>query len=66
MDKTKIQDTIDLLLELHDDQVAKPGIMEFDLKKQRNGPTGSIDLSWEGRTTRITNLPDYEVYKVGE
>jgi replicative DNA helicase len=67
-----IEEAADLVGFIYRDEVyykemsKKPGIMEFDLKKQRNGPTGSIDLSWEGRTTRITNLPDYEVYKVGE
>ncbi|HJN75281.1 MAG TPA: replicative DNA helicase [Myxococcota bacterium] len=41
----------------------KPGVAEVIIAKQRNGPTGTVDLAFEGRFTRFDNLaPDYASY----
>jgi replicative DNA helicase len=38
------------------DKSANPHIGEFIIAKQRNGPTGPIELSWDGPTMRYGNL----------
>jgi replicative DNA helicase len=42
--------------ELYNKETTKPGIAELIIGKQRNGPTGSSDLSFLGKYTRFENL----------
>ena len=34
----------------------KPGVCEVNVGKQRNGPTGTLELHWDADTTRFKNL----------
>ena len=64
-----IEQDADVILFIYRDEyynkekTTKPGVAEVIIAKQRNGPTGSVDLSFEGRFTRFDNLaPDYGSY----
>ena len=64
-----IEQDADVILFIYRDEYynkeksTKPGVAEVIIAKQRNGPTGTIDLAFEGRFTRFDNLaPDYGSY----
>ena len=40
----------------HKDKTENPGIAELIIGKQRNGPTGTLELSFQGKYTRFDNL----------
>lgn len=38
------------------DTTEKPNVCEVIIAKQRNGPTGSVELAWLGKYTKFTNI----------
>lgn len=42
--------------ELYDEETQKKGVAEIILAKQRNGPTGTVELAFRGEYTRFDNL----------
>lgn len=47
----------------HPEKTENQGIAEVIIAKQRNGPTGTVKLAFEGRFTRFDDLaPDHGVY----
>lgn len=57
----KIEQDADVIMfivrpELHDSETEKPGIAEIHIKKNRNGPTGYLELKFDGPTTKLSNL----------
>jgi replicative DNA helicase len=42
--------------EYYNEETDKPGIAEVIIGKQRNGPTGTVELKFTGRYTRFDNL----------
>lgn len=62
-DSGAIEQDADVVMFLYRDEVynkdpnnPKRGIVEVDVAKHRNGPTGRIELAWLGQFTRIENL----------
>jgi len=45
----------DTILFLHHDGASRRDIVELIVAKQRNGPTGSMPIRWDGPTTRFYN-----------
>jgi replicative DNA helicase len=59
------QDADNILFIYRDEYYTKalcktPGVVELIVAKQRNGPTGTALLRWEGAYTRFDNLPEGE------
>jgi replicative DNA helicase len=44
--------------EYYNPETSEPGIVEVIVEKQRNGPTGTLKMKFDGPTTRFENLPD--------
>ncbi len=42
--------------EYYNKDTEKPGVAEIIIAKQRNGPTGTVELAWIGERTRFANL----------
>ncbi|MCA9366901.1 replicative DNA helicase [Candidatus Kaiserbacteria bacterium] len=38
------------------DECLRPNIVEIDVQKHRNGPTGLVEFKWHGPTAKISNL----------
>lgn len=61
-DSGAIEQDADVVMFLYRDEYYNPesekkGIAEVILQKQRNGPLGTVDLSYHGEYTRFINLP---------
>jgi replicative DNA helicase len=56
-----IEQDADLVLFLYRDEVyfpeetEKPGICEVNIAKNRNGPTGTVEITWQSQYTRFAN-----------
>ena len=65
-DSGSIEQDADLIICLYRDEVyhensRDQGIAELIITKQRNGPTGTVRLAWQGQYCRFDNLaPDWE------
>ncbi len=62
-DSGQIEQDADVILFLYRDEVynedsEKKGIAEVNVAKQRNGPTGTIELVWLDSLTKFTNLAE--------
>ncbi len=65
-----IEQDADVILFLYRDEVynkdAKKGFSEVIIAKQRNGPTGTVNLAFLSSCTRFLNLTDRDVEDIGE
>ena len=65
-----IEQDADVILFLYRDEVynkeAKKGHSEIIVAKQRNGPTGSVDLAFMSSCTRFLNMIDRDTEDIGE
>ena len=65
-DSGSIEQDADLIICLYRDEVYNEnsrdkGVAELIITKQRNGPTGTVRLAWQGQYCRFDNLaPDWE------
>lgn len=62
-DSGSLEQDADLILHLYRDEVYHPaspdaGVAEIIIGKQRQGPTGTVRVRFDGRFTRFTNLPE--------
>lgn len=56
-----IEQDADVVMFLYRDEyyhkdTEEPGVTEVIISKQRNGPTGTVKLAWQGQYTRFVNL----------
>jgi replicative DNA helicase len=65
-----IEQDADVILFLYRDEIynkeAKKGHSEIIIAKQRNGPTGSVDLAFMSSCTRFLNMIDRDTEDMGE
>jgi replicative DNA helicase len=66
-----IEQDADLILFIYRDEVYHPeterkGIAEIKIGKQRNGPIGSVELSFQGQYSRFDNLAHNDYEAMGE
>ncbi len=65
-----IEQDADVILFLYRDEIynreAKKGHSEIIIAKQRNGPTGTVDLAFMSTCTRFLNMIDRDTEDVGE
>lgn len=65
-----IEQDADVILFLYRDEVynkdAKKGFSEVIIAKQRNGPTGTVELAFLSSCTRFLNMTNREVGDIGE
>ncbi|AKE52752.1 replicative DNA helicase [Kangiella geojedonensis] len=66
-----IEQDADLILFIYRDEVYHPeterkGIAEIKIGKQRNGPIGSVELSFQGKYSRFDNLAHNDYEAMGE
>ena len=66
-----IEQDADLILFIYRDEVYNPeterkGIAEIKIGKQRNGPIGSVELSFQGQYSRFDNLAHNDYEAMGE
>ena len=65
-DSGGIEQDADWILFIYRDEVYNPespdkGIAELIIGKQRNGPTGTVDVNWRGELTRFEDRPKSEI-----
>lgn len=65
-DSGGIEQDADWILFIYRDEVYNPespdkGIAELIIGKQRNGPTGTVDVNWRGEWTRFEDRPKSEI-----
>ena len=65
-DSGGIEQDADWILFVYRDEAYNPdspdkGIAELIIGKQRNGPTGTVDVNWHGELTRFEDRPRSEI-----
>jgi replicative DNA helicase len=55
-----LEQDADVVILLHRDDKARPGEMEIQVAKQRNGPAGVATLAFMGHYARLANLARWE------
>lgn len=58
-----IEQDADVILMLYRDEVynpdtENPGVCEVNVAKQRNGPTGTVEVRWQSKYTKFVNKSD--------
>lgn len=53
-----IESAADVIILLHREKEASPDVMEVELAKQRNGPTGDMNLHYDRTLQRLTSIQD--------
>lgn len=53
-----LESAADVILLLHRDKKESPKLLEVDIAKQRNGPTGGVNLEYEPTRQRIKGIRD--------
>ncbi len=65
-----IEQDADVILFLYRDEIynkeSKKGLAEIIIAKQRNGPTGTVNLSFMSSCTRFLNMADRDIEDIGE
>lgn len=67
-DSGQLEQDADIIVMLYRDEyynpgTNEPGVVEAIIEKQRNGPTGTVKLKFDGPTTKFSNLADGDFYE---
>lgn len=57
-----IEQDADVVMLLHRPDASNHSAIELVVAKQRNGPTGAVELEWHAPTTTFRNPPTYNTY----